>query len=367
MHTPHATPQPRRSLRRLVGVAAALVLGVATLALAACGSGGLGDIIGPSTDPTVYSSEIRGTVDQVDTRNRQIILVDASQQQLGSSSLQNDQPLDNRDSSIRDRVAIDYDTETYVEFQGERYEPTALERGDRIVAVVDESRNRYVARSIEVTYDSTPDGDDRWEDDDRWEGDDRWEDDGQWGDDDRWAAQVEGTVRSIDTGDRTLTLERASSGSWGSDLVEVRYDNWTRVEYRGQIGRISDLNRGDRVVVRSRDDGQNPVAEEIEVLTAAAGSDTDGWSGDALRGRVIGLDSRARVVEIEEETTGWGSQSRGRTVRLYYDDRTTVEYRGRTDYRPENLERGDLVEIDVRRVGDDYLAEEILVVESVSG
>lgn len=354
MHTPQPLPPAERMSRRFGVLVATLALGAAALASGACGS--LGDIIGPSTDPAVYSSEIRGTVDQVDTRNRQIVLVDASQRQL-SSSLQNDSPLDN---STRDRLAIDYDGDTYVEHEGQRYDPTALERGDRIVAVVDESRNRYVARSIEVTYDVSPSdspGDDRWG-----------EDDDQWGDDDRWSAQVEGVVRSVDTRERTLTLDR-EGGNWGSSLVEVRYDDWTRVEYRGQVGRVTDLERGDRVVVRSRGDGQDPVAEEIEVLTSVSGDDrpTDGWTGEALRGRVIGVDTRARVVEVEEVASGWGSQSRGRTVRLYYDGRTTVEYQGRSDYRPENLERGDLVEVDVRRVGDDYLASEILVVESVSG
>jgi hypothetical protein len=359
MHTrPKTSPAP------------VLAFVVALLTLVGCGSGGLGDIIGPSTDSTVYSSEIRGTVDQVDTRNRQIILVDASQRQLGSSSLQNDSPLDTRDGSLRDRVAIDYDGETYVEFQGDRYEPTALERGDRIVAVVDESRNRYLARSIEVTHDATPDGNDRWGADDRWE-DDRGND--TWGDDDRWASQVEGVVRDVDTRDRIVTLEKKGNSSWGSpNLVQVRYDNWTRVEYQGQVGKVDRLEKGDRVIVRSREDGRDPVAEEIEVLTSVSHDDVgdrggDAWSGDALRGRVISVDTRARVLEVEEETSGWGSQSRGRTVRLYYDNRTTVEYRGRTDYTPDNLERGDLVEIDTRRVGDGYLAEEILVVESVSG
>ena len=51
-------------------------------------------------------------------------------------------------------------------------------------------------------------------------------------------------------------------------------------------------------------------------------------------------------------------------VTVYYDTGTVVEYDGRT-YRPENLERGDEVRVEVRRDGSRYEADEIQVVENV--
>ena len=47
------------------------------------------------------------------------------------------------------------------------------------------------------------------------------------------------------------------------------------------------------------------------------------------------------------------------TVR--YDTSTTVQFEGRS-YKPENLERGDEVEIEVRNLNGQLLAEQILVV-----
>jgi len=48
-------------------------------------------------------------------------------------------------------------------------------------------------------------------------------------------------------------------------------------------------------------------------------------------------------------------------VVVHYDSETVVEFEGRR-YQPENLERGDEVQIDLRDVGGQLLAEEIQVV-----
>jgi hypothetical protein len=48
-------------------------------------------------------------------------------------------------------------------------------------------------------------------------------------------------------------------------------------------------------------------------------------------------------------------------VVVHYDSSTIVEFEGRR-YQPENLERGDEVEVELRDSGGRLLAEEILVV-----
>jgi hypothetical protein len=72
----------------------------------------------------------------------------------------------------------------------------------------------------------------------------------------------------------------------------------------------------------------------------------------------VGLvDTRYRTVRLDG--AGYGGTQVG------YDTRTLVEYQGRT-YRPEDLQRGDLVRIQARRAADgSWLAERILVERSV--
>ena len=55
----------------------------------------------------------------------------------------------------------------------------------------------------------------------------------------------------------------------------------------------------------------------------------------------------------------------GGGLQVAYDARTTVEYQGRS-YRPENLQRGDLVRVQARQVGynNQWLAERIYVERS---
>ena len=72
-------------------------------------------------------------------------------------------------------------------------------------------------------------------------------------------------------------------------------------------------------------------------------------------------------MELEDTSWGFGSdrnRDNDDVVQVYYDTSTVVEYDGKR-YRPENLERGDEVEIEVRSRGSRYEADEIQVVENV--
>ena len=107
------------------------------LLAAACGSlgdlGNLEDILG-SRGPS-DSSDIEGTVTGVDVRDRRIDL-DVHQ----VNNLREDSP----DSSVY------YDSDTVVLYEGGRYEPEDLERGDVIVVEGANESGRYVADEIEV-------------------------------------------------------------------------------------------------------------------------------------------------------------------------------------------------------------------------
>src|SRR6185503_13066006 len=86
--------------------------------------------------------------------------------------------------------------------------------------------------------------------------------------------------------------------------------------------------------------------------------DTYGSSyGNDLRGSVAYVDTRTRTIRLD----GAGYVS---NAQVFYDDRTTVDYQGRS-YRPENMQRGDVVRIQARQVGNNqWLAERIFVERS---
>ena len=216
-----------------------LILSVVCLALAVagCGSGGLEDILGGGSSPSRLD-DVRGTVERVDTGAR-IIWVEAEDYR---SALRNED----------DRVALYYDDQTRVEFEGRSYEPEDLERGDRIAAAVDRNGSRLVANRIEVLSDISRGS----------------------GSSTGSYADVRGFVRYVDTGDRTIELERAEvDRQFESDarngVVVLHYDADTRVEFEGRNYEPENLERGDEIEVEVRDLGSRLLAEEIVVVADA--------------------------------------------------------------------------------------------------
>lgn len=212
--------------------------------LTGCGSSGVDDILGGPTTNYPSSSrvdEVQGTVERVDTLDRRII-VD------GDVSYRTD--LRNGD----EEVVLYYDDRTTVEYRGESFRPQDLEPGDRIRADVGQSGSRLTVDRIEVLYDSTSGGIDS--------GDYR-------------ASELRGTVRSVDTRDRTLEIEPRSSGftTDRSGVVVVRYDAGTVVEFEGRRYSPDNLERGDEVEIEITEglNGQL-LAEEILVVQDARAS-----------------------------------------------------------------------------------------------
>ena len=107
------------------------------LLLAACGSGGLGDLGSILGSPsTTQPSNVQATVNFVDTNNQRI--------DVNASYVNNLRNTQNNQS-------IYYDSRTRVVYQGRDYNVTDLERGDEISVSGSNNNGRYVADTITVT------------------------------------------------------------------------------------------------------------------------------------------------------------------------------------------------------------------------
>ena len=222
------------------GFFAALAAAV-LLTVTACGSSGVGDILGSPRDPqSSYPSsvsDVRGTVERVDTQNRFIVV---NGEDSYRSNLRNG----------NEEITVYYDNNTTVRHEGRTYRPEDLERGDRVEINVDQSGSRLIAQDIQVLYDATA-GTSTGSQDDY-----------------RTTSEVRGIVRYIDTQARTLEIEpRSSSFSTGrSDVVTVRYDTSTTVEFEGRSYKPENLERGDEVEIEVRDLNGQLLAEQILVV-----------------------------------------------------------------------------------------------------
>ena len=118
-------------------------LALTALLLGACGSGtGLGDlgsiILGsPSTE---QPSDVKGAVRSIDTNARRI--------DLDVSYINN-----LRNTGSQQQGSIYYDNNTRVEYQGQNYNVTDLERGDEIEVRGVADNGRYIASQITVVRD----------------------------------------------------------------------------------------------------------------------------------------------------------------------------------------------------------------------
>lgn len=167
----------------------------------------------------------------------------------------------------------------------------------------------------------------------------------------RSANQLVGTVQGVDNGRLLLSVENSSYG--GGSQVEVYFDQRTQLLHQGRALPVTGLERGDLIRIDATQSGGRLWARGIELLQDVRGGQ-GGYGGNELGGAVTFVDPRARVIAF---TRGGYS---GAAAQVRYDARTVVEYRGQA-YRPENLERGDVVRIRARQLGNDWLAERIVV------
>ncbi|HVT02527.1 MAG TPA: DUF5666 domain-containing protein [Thermoanaerobaculia bacterium] len=316
---------------------------LALLLLCGCGSTGIGDILGGGQQPTNSTREVRGTVDQVDSSS--IVLTNVDTGTYGQSN----------GNSVR----VYFDSQTPVTYQGRSYRPQDLDRGDEISARVEQSGNRLIATSMTVTRDTRGGS-----------GGTGFPNDGY--PSGSSSNSVRGTVRSVDSSRRTIDVDEG----YNRQTVTVAYDANTNVSYNGRSVRAQDLERGDEIDVRGRSSNGRLMADSIEVVRDVNGGGTNGGSDGTygssnVRGTVRYLDASRRTIELEQASwnnfdTRSGNGSNNGNVVVQYDNSTQVEYQGKS-YAPSNLERGDVVDVQLRnRSGSTYFADRIVVVRDVN-
>ena len=166
--------------------------------------------------------------------------------------------------------------------------------------------------------------------------------------------RVLGTVQSVDARYGRILLSADGRSGYGGGQVEVMYDRNTQLVYQGRSLPVDGLERGDRISIDAVRSGNRLVARRIDVVQNVRDAHGGSYYGGELRGAVAWVDTRSRVIGV---TRGGYS---GREERVYYDERTAVEYRGQF-YRPDELERGDVLRIQARPRGNDWWAERIWV------
>lgn len=311
----------------------------ALLVLAACGTSGnssIGDIFGNgSRSGNAY--EIRGTVDSVNQPNHYITLTNVNT----SSSL---------NTGGGQTVRVYYDDRTSISYQGRTYQPSDLERGDEVAIRVDDNDGQLIAQTMDVTYNSR--------------GGMASSSGGTYGN----SSVIHGTVRSVDTYRHTITINRG----YGSDVI-VDYSNSTPVSFNGRTYAAADLEPGDEIDIRTVNSGGRINADDITVTRTGNGMGTYGSSSSSsyatVRGTVRSVDRSARTIELDSTTWSAGFQTNTSTNRItvHYDSNSGVDYNGQI-YPVTNLERGDVVDVQVQRSGtSSYVAQNIVLVRNVNG
>ncbi|HYC58775.1 MAG TPA: hypothetical protein VEK79_04340 [Thermoanaerobaculia bacterium] len=315
---------------------------LALILLAACGSSGMGDILGGGSNPQQSNYEIRGTVESVDVNGRSLFLSNVTG--YNASMLSN---------GGTGTVRVYFDDRTPVEYNGQQYRPTDLERGDQVAVRVDESGNQLLAESMVVLRDVStgsgssfptyPSG--------------------------SYETSIRGTVRYIDTSRRTIEVDR---GNGSTTFVE--YDTNTPVRFNNQTYNPVDLERGDEIDIRVSDLGNNRfLARDISVIrSVSSGSSSGGIFGSSqnaiIRGTVAYVDTSRRTIELE--STNWisgfntGAGSTTRTV-INYGSNASILVNGRNE-SIAGLERGDVIEVEVSRDGSSLFAQRMSLVRDVN-
>lgn len=310
--------------------------------LAACGSSsGIGDILGGGGSSNQSAYELRGTVDSVDLNSRSILLTNVS----GYSSM-----LSSGGSSAS-TARVYYDQNTTVNYNGRSYRPEDLERGDQVTVRADQSGNTLVAEAVTVTYDAggnvnTGNGN------------------GTYG---GYGSTITGTIQSIDTSRRTITVDRG----YGS-MVTVDYSSTSLpVYYNNQTYRVSDLERGDQVSIRVNDTGNGRyTAQDVTVTRSMSSGGSNGTSSNysTIQGTVQYVDTSRRTIQLT--STNWISGfNRGTgtsTLTVQYDANTNVEVSGQL-YPVSGLERGDVIEVQVQNANTSLpFAQRITLVRDIN-
>jgi hypothetical protein len=311
-----------------------LCLSIAALITTGCsllGGGGGSTTPSPSPAPTNWAP-VSGTVQSVDAQAQTLTVGGGARSQM---NLRNG-----------DRTVLTYDSSTVVEYQGQKsYNPQDLEVGDQIEAQVERSGQRVLARNIKVVS-SVSDNN---------------------GANGAPVTTWDATVRSVNPGNQTIELLQSAREQYP---VTVRYDANTRVEFQGRSYKPEDLERDDGVQVTTHGSGGQLTADQIVITRNANGS--IGAAGQReVHGTIRSINTAARSIELDStasepvqgQVQGFDTTKSAGSTTIAYDASTIVEYQGQR-YGIANLERGDVVNIDVSPIGNGYLAKRITVAQA---
>src|SRR4051794_18845064 len=122
------------------------------------------------------------------------------------------------------------------------------------------------------------------------------------------------------------------------------------------------------------------AAATVALLLMAACGTSGGGIGDIfgggnqsngayqIRGTVDSVDTRGQSILLTN-VSGYNTNlntGSASSVRVYYDNRTTLNYQGQS-YRPDQLERGDEVTVNVNQSGNQLIAETMDVTYNTRG
>lgn len=320
-------------MKRHMSTFAALAVGL--LLLTSCGSSGgsLGDILGGGTS-NQSSNEIRGTVDRIDLNNKIIYLTNTYSSMLSSGG-----------SGGGSTATVYFDNRTSVDYQGQTYRPEDLERGDEVSVRVTQSGNQLVADQVTVlrnvssgTGTGTNPG--------------------------SYNTNVRGTIRTIDTSRRTMTVDRSNGTT-----ATLEFDNNTYVTYNGNSYTPQDLERGDEVDITAQNVNGRLIASNVNVLRSVSGGTTN-TAASTIRGTVLRHDPSRRTIELEQ--TSWlnnFNRSTGNTggrVIIQYPSNIGIEVSGQVQ-SISGLEPGDVVDVQVQNPNATTpIAQRIILVRDVN-
>lgn len=303
-------------MRTMNRFSAALVV----LLLAACASA-----------PQQGVREVTGEIESINLNERTLVLRNVENAPANAST-----------------VTVTFAEDTTVRYGGQTFRPQNLERGDQVTVLADVSGERLAARSITVvrnvraTAGLAP---------------------GSNATTDRYANASRGSIRSIDTTTRTIEIDL---GGLTAHIVRFGYDDNTTFEENGQRRSVADLRVGDTVDVNTARVGDRIMAQSINVIRAPDPTEGRRRSSTAIAdvsGMVVAVSRSA--IHLERAT--WGRTFTGEmpaNVSIRFDDRTQLEYQGRRG-SPLHLERGDIIDIQLRGATTPYVAEQIWVLRDV--
>ncbi|MEA2490178.1 MAG: hypothetical protein QOH21_1970, partial [Acidobacteriota bacterium] len=169
-----------------------------------------------------------------------------------------------------------------------------------------------------------------------------------------------------------------NSGSGSGSTARVYFDENTTVDYQGQSFRPENLERGDEVTVNVDQSGNQLIAQRINVTYNANGSGTNNSStypssgssqASTVRGTVRSIDTSRRTIQLE--STSWlnnnynGNTSNGSTITVYYDANAGIDVNGSLQ-AISGLERGDVIEVQLRSSGSTYVADRLYLVRDIN-